>query len=121
MSFEKTAFKAFGQPLEKVYEAATSSIKPMGGKILKKDPDCKYFHAQMDKKLYGKVLGDRSMLEVTFNSETESSTRMDVLAYPLNAVGQKLLFGVRPGVVETVLAAFLVEVENHLAENPDTK
>lgn len=117
MPFEKTASKIFSHPFKKMYEAACFSIKPMGGKILKNDPANKFMQAQMDKKLYGKVLGDRSMLEVTFSTEADGSTRMDVLVYPLNAVGQKLMFGARKGVVETVLAAFYEEVEKRLTEN----
>jgi len=117
MPFEKTASKLFNYPFKKVYEAVYFSIKPMGGKIVKNEPANKFLQAQMDKKLYGKVLGDRSMLEVTFRSESESSTRVDVLGYPLNAVGQKLMFGARPGVVDTVLAAFFDEIEKRLNAN----
>jgi len=117
MPFEKTASKIFNHPFEKVYEAAYLSVKPMGGKVLKNDPANKILQAQMDKKLYGKILGDRSLLEVTFSTETDGSIRIDVLAYPLNAIWQKLMFGARPGVVETVLAAFFNEIEKRLDVN----
>lgn len=117
MPYEKTASKIFDFPFEKVYEAAYFSVKPMGGKIFKNDPANKILQAQMDKKLYGKVLGDRSMLEVTFSTVEDSHTKMDILAYPLNAVWQKQMFGARPGVVETVLAAFLDEIEKRLNTN----
>jgi hypothetical protein len=114
MPLEKTVSKTFNYPFEKVYEAAYLSIKPMGGKVVKNDPDNKQLYAQMDKKLFGKVLGDRSMLEVTFNAESEGSTRIDILAYPLNAIWQKLMFGARPGVVETVISAFFIEIDKYL-------
>jgi hypothetical protein len=114
MPFEKSASKTFNFPFEKVYEAAYLSIKPMGGKVIKNDPANKLLYAQIDKKLYGKVLGDRSMLEVTFYTETDGITRMDVLAYPLNAVWQKLMFGARPGVVETVISALFTEIDKYL-------
>ena len=117
MPYEKNASWQFDYPFDKVYDAACLSIKPMGGKILKNDPSNKVLQAQMDKKLYGRVLGDRSMLEVTFTSEAENKTIMNVLGYPLNAVGQKLMFGSRPGVVDAILKAFFSEIENKLAEN----
>jgi hypothetical protein len=117
MPYEKTATKIYDFPINEVYEAANLSIKPMGGKILKNDPANMFMQAQMDKKLYNRVLGDRSMLEVKFNYESDDRTKMEVLAYPLNAVGQKLMFGARPGVVEAILVAFYDEIEKRLKTN----
>lgn len=117
MPYEKTASKIYNFSFNKVYEAVNASIKPMGGKVLKNDSANMFLQAQMDKKLYNRVLGDRSMLEVIFRSETEDSTKMEVLAYPLNAVGQKLMFGARPGVVEAILVAFFEEIEKRLNTN----
>ena len=117
MPYEKTASKVYGFSFKKVYEAAYLSIKPMGGKVLKNDPANMFLQAQMDKKLYGRVLGDRSMMEVIFSSESDVSTKIEVLAYPLNAVGQKLMFGSRPGVAEAILAAFFEEIEKSLNTN----
>jgi hypothetical protein len=42
------------------------------------------------------------------------STQLEILAYPLDAVGQKLMFGARPGVVQTVLKVFFEQVEEKL-------
>ncbi|MDP2964813.1 MAG: hypothetical protein Q8N39_02105 [Pelolinea sp.] len=89
----------------------------MGGKIIVHDLANKQLHAQMNKKLHGKILGDRSKLEIDFKDEAEGGTNMAIKAYPLNAVGQKLMFGARKGVVETVLTAFYEEVEKRLTEN----
>lgn len=115
MPYEKESTKVINYPHEEVYRAGYLSIKNMGGKILKHDPENKQLHAQMDKKLYGKVLGDRSKLEIQFSDEGESATKIYIFAYPLNAVGQKLMFGARKGVVETVIAAFYDEVEKQLS------
>ncbi len=42
---------------------------------------------------------------------------MNIYGYPLNAVGQKLLFGARPGVVETVISVLFEEVQKKLTES----
>ncbi len=88
----------------------------MKGKIKVHDLEGKRLHAQIDKKLYGKILGDRSALEITFTEEEEDATSIEINAYPLNAVGQKLMFGARNGVVETVLKAFYQEMEKQLSK-----
>ena len=118
MAYDKKSSKIYEQPFYRVYKAAYFAIKQMSGKILLNDPEHKQLQAQMDKKLYGKVLGDRSKLEIVFStSDSGNETTISILAYPLNAVGQKLMFGARPGVVEAILAAFYAEVDKQLEKN----
>ncbi len=118
MAYDKKSSKIYEQPFDRVYKAAYFAIKQMSGKILLNDPEHKQLQVQMDKKLYGKVLGDRSKLEIVFStSDSGDETTISILAYPLNAVGQKLMFGARPGVVEAILAAFYAEVDKQLEKN----
>ena len=114
MPYEKKSSKIFSYPLETVFQAAKTCVPFMGGKILKEDEKKGLLHAQMDKKLFGDYLGDRSKLEMTFTSSAENETNVAIFAYPLNAVGQKLMFGAREGVVETMLAAFYEQLGKHL-------
>lgn len=114
MPYDVNSAKTYAYPLKKVYESAYLSIVAMGGKVIKNDVANGRLQGQMDKKLYGKILGDRSLLDITL-TEAEGETNMAILAYPLNAVNQKLMFGARPGVVQTVVAAFYNEVEKRLA------
>lgn len=116
MPYEKTRSRLFEYPFEAVYKAAYVSVKQLGGKILKSEPEQKLLHAQMDKKLRGDVLGDRSKLEMTFTVDDAGHTNLSIFAYPLNAVGQKLMFGARKGVVDRVLTVFFEEVEKRLVE-----
>jgi len=115
MPYEVNTAKKYAHPLKKVYECAYLSIAAMGGKVTLHDVAKGRLQGQMDKKLYGKILGDRSLLDITF-TEADGETNMAILAYPLNAINQKLMFGARPGVVQTVLAAFHEEVEKRLAQ-----
>ncbi len=114
MPYEVNTAKKYAYPLSRVYECARLSIAAMGGKVIKNDPAGGRLQGQMDKKLYGKILGDRSLLDITMTEEN-GETNMAILAYPLNAINQKLLFGARPGVVQAVLAAFYDEVDKRLA------
>ena len=87
----------------------------MGGKVVKKDEKNAKLIAQMDKKLFGNYLGDRSQLEIQFTTAQDYATQVDIFAFPLNAVGQKLMFGARPGVVDTILRVLKREMDDRLA------
>ncbi len=115
MPFEIKKEKAYSRPFEEVYKAAYLSVQELGGKVVKHDLANKRLTGQMDKKFQGQLLGDRSLLEMTFSNDAEGSTVLSIYAYPLNAVGQKLMFGARKGVVETVVAGFYESVDKKLA------
>ena len=92
--------------MPKIAVALGGKVFPMMSRSHFENPD--------GKKLQGKILGDRSKLEIIYSSPTEESTQLDILAYPLDAVSQKLMFGARPGVVQTVLKVFFEQVEEKL-------
>lgn len=115
MPYEQKLSTSFSYPMDKVFAAAISSVQHMGGKVAKKDEKKGTLVAHMDKKLFGNYLGDRSQVEIRFTSAEDNATQMDVFAFPLNAVGQKLMFGARPGVVETILRVLTRELEDRLA------
>lgn len=117
MPYEKESTRTIKYPLKDVYQSAEYCVKYMGGKILKEDFENGILHAQMDKKLFGDYLGDRSKLEFQFTDEGDQGTKIYIFAYPLNAVGQKLMFGARKGVVETVIETFYREMEKHLQDS----
>lgn len=114
MPYEQKSSQSFPYPVDQVFAAAISSVQHMGGKVAKKDETNGKLIAHMDKKLFGNYLGDRSQLEIQFTPAQDDGTQVDILAFPLNAVGQKLMFGARPGVVETVLRVLFREVGERL-------
>lgn len=115
MPFEIKKVMTYPQSYEEVYKAAYLTIQELGGKVIKHDLANKQLFGQMDKKFQGKLLGDRSQLEMTFSKDADGNTALSMYAYPLNAIGQKLMFGARKGVVETVVAGFFDEVAKKLA------
>ena len=117
MPYEKMKSKQYDYSLEKVFQAVTLTVKDLGGKILKNEYEKKILHAQMDKRMKGEMLGDRSKLEMQFSEDDSGHTTLSILAYPLNAVGQKLMFGARKGVVDRVLNVLLEDVEKRLLGN----
>jgi hypothetical protein len=68
---------------------------------------------KFDKTILGKVLGERTHLTCEVRSQNEGSL-VSVDAYPLDAVGRKLLLGARKGVTATVVSWFLAHLEHTL-------
>ena len=114
MPYEKKALKIFQQPLDTMFTTAIHTIQYMGGKVIKQDQAKGILIAQMDKKLFGDYLGDRSQLEITFTEPDDRGIQIELFAFPLNAIGQKLMFGARDGVVETIIRTFFIELEKRL-------
>jgi hypothetical protein len=69
---------------------------------------------QFNKTILGKVLGERTRMEVKICAVSPDETRLELLAYPLDALGRKLLFGVRKGVTQTVMNWFIAHTEHRL-------
>lgn len=106
--------KTYEQPQDKVYQAALKAIAGLEGKVLAEDMAEGSIKGQFDKKIHGKVLGDRSQILVAISGSGESSSTVAIEAYPINPVGQKLMFGARKGVVPMVVSWFWAHLEHHL-------
>lgn len=114
MGYDVNLTIAYPKSAAEVMKACQDTAKDLGGKVIKVDQTAKTLKIQMDKKLQGKILGDRSLLDMSLTESAVGETTVKVLAYPLNAIGQKLFFGARPGVVQTVLKVFFETVEAKL-------
>ena len=121
MSYKVNESRTYEQAKDDVYQAALKAITGLEGKVLAEDTAVGTIKGQFDKKIHGKVLGDRSQILVAVTADDNSST-VAVEAYPINPVGQKLMFGARKGVVPTVVSWFWAHVEHHLgvAEKTDS-
>lgn len=106
--------KQYGHSAESVYQAALGAVDGLQGKVSAQNPAAGTLVATFDKKIHGKVLGDRTHLAVTVVGDSAESARLTVEAYPLDAVGRKLLFGARKGVTRTVLDWFYAHVDHRL-------
>mgnify|MGYP001083283391 CR=1 FL=1 len=106
--------KTYQKPQNDAFQAAQKAITGLEGKILEEDLTAGTMKGQFDKKIHGKVLGDRSQMLVTVTSSDANTATIVIEAYPINPVGQKLQFGARKGVVPTIVGWFWAHVEHHL-------
>ncbi len=114
MSFTIQEEKQYSVNSTAVYQAALGAIEGLEGTIVKQNPDAGTVEVRFDKKILGKVLGDRTEMKMSVNASNADSSVVAVEVYPLNAVGQKLMFGARKGVSRTVTDWFYAHLEHRL-------
>jgi hypothetical protein len=98
----------------KVYDAAIGAIEGLEGKIIRRDADTHEVEATFDKKILGRVLGDRTQIKVIVSSKDDDHSAVSVEVFTLDAVGRRQLFGARKGVTETVVYWFFTHLEHRL-------
>ncbi len=108
--FDQYDEHAFSASVEKVIAALATGAKKLGAEVKASDAAAGTFDAQFDKKMRGKILGDRSWVEVRVTAKG-GTAQCSLYAFPLNAIGQKLMFGAREGVVDAVIAALWEETD----------
>lgn len=113
MSYTITEEKSFTQSQDQVYTAALGAVDGLQGKVLDTNDDGGVIEAKFDKKIHGKVLGDRTQLNVTISDDGSGAT-VALEAYPIDPVGRKLQFGARKGVTRTVVDWYWAHLEHRL-------
>jgi hypothetical protein len=115
MSYDIHQEKTYSQDCSTVYNAALKSVEKLKGQMLACKPNDFHFEGKFDKTPLGKVLGERTNLPCTVQSDGQQSKVM-VDAYPLDAVGRKLMFGARKGVTQEIINLFTQHLENNLMQ-----
>ena len=113
-SFTINDSKEYTQSETAVFQAALGAINGLEGKLTTQDPASGKIEAKFDKKILGKVLGDRTHFAAMISSEG-GKTAVSVEVYPLDAVGRPLMFGARKGVSRTVANWFFAHLEHRLS------
>lgn len=116
MPFTVRETKTYPYPLEKVYQAALGAIAGLEGKVIRENPAAGEIQAKFDKKILGKVLGDRTQIDSQIVSQSDGESTLSFEIYPLDPLGRKLMFGARKGVSRTVAAWFIAHLEHRLPE-----
>lgn len=114
MPFEVQETRVYAHDAETVYQAALAAVASLHGQLLPGDPRQRRIEARFDKKLRGKVLGDRTQIEIRVTEPASGQGAVAVLVYPLDALNRKLMFGARKGVPETVLSWFFEDLEQQV-------
>ena len=111
-----TDTKTYQQSAENLQAAMLAAVKTLEGKIAKqKAGGTGKTVVKFHKTVLGKVLGDRSHFELTVQPTSDGS-QLDVLAYPLDAIGRELKFGARKGVTKTLLSWLHAHIDHQLAK-----
>jgi hypothetical protein len=103
--------KDYPTPVDATSRAAREAIAALGGKPLSAAGDV--IEAKFEKTVLGKVLGDRTQAKLSVMSHAGGS-RVEIEVFPLNAIGQRLMFGERRGVSETIVAWLFAHLEHRL-------
>jgi hypothetical protein len=113
MTYDVHQEKNYSQDARSVFDAALKSAEKLGGKMLSSSPNDLRFEVKYDKTILGTVLGDRTQMTCVVQPQ-ENGSKVVLDAYPLDAVGRKLMFGARKGVTQTVINWFTEYLENNL-------
>lgn len=98
-----------------VHQAARAAVGGLGGKVLS-DNGSDRLVVWFDKTIHGKVLGDRTQIEVALEEKAPNEITVRLKAYPVDPIGRKLMFGARKGVTQTVLAWYWAHLEHQLSQ-----
>lgn len=112
MSFTIHETKEYAHPAGDVQQAALGAVAGLQGKVLAQSDG--QLEAKFDKTIHGKVLGDRTQFKVTIQPLSAEACQVVVEAFPIDAVGRKLMFGARKGVTRTVLDWYWAHLEHRL-------
>ncbi|MCA9960013.1 MAG: hypothetical protein KC413_10660 [Anaerolineales bacterium] len=116
MSYNINEEKHYSQATAVVFAAAQGAVAGLQGKVLRESASDGTLEAQFDKKIHGKVLGDRTRFHVQVKEDGAGGTAVIVDGYPIDAVGGKLMFGARKGVTRTVLDWYWAHLEHRLGD-----
>lgn len=94
--------------------AVSLAVKGLEGKVTKETAQTGEITAWFNKTIHGKVLGDRTQMEIVVTEIETGTVRVDIQSYPLDPVGRKLMFGARAGVNKTVLGWFLAHLDHQM-------
>lgn len=114
MAFEVNETRTYSAAPAAAFQAAQGAVASLKGQVVKADAAKGRLQARFDKKLQGKVLGDRTQIEVQVSAPAPGQSAVAVVIYPLDALNRKLQFGARKGVPETVAEWFFADLEKQL-------
>ncbi len=114
MPYTVTETHTYSHAPDVVYAAAKGAIEGLEGKFVEESAENGLLVAKFHKTVLGKVLGDRAWVQVAISSVDDDSSSLELTAYPLDAVGNKLLFGARKGALKTLLTWFYAHLEHRL-------
>ena len=115
MSYEAKATKTYDQSAEVVVELAAKAITDLGGKLSKKSkPASGRLEANFNKRIGKRAFGNRCQAEIRVTSQTAGQCTLAARVYPVDPVGQPLMFGVRGKPAHLVLSTLLADLDQRV-------
>ncbi|MCK6629978.1 MAG: hypothetical protein L6R45_32985 [Anaerolineae bacterium] len=112
MAYDVKQVKTYQQPAQAMSQLAAAVVAKLGGKADKKsNPAAGHIEVTFNKQVKNQMLPNRIQLVVKLEAASPESSQLSVLAYPVDPVGNKLMFGVRGNAARTVVDTFLAELE----------
>ncbi len=116
MSYTVKESKSFAHSASDMIASTSQALNALGGKLSKKSkPKAGYFDITFNKKINDKgkkrYINNRVQLHVKIEADSAEKSLIVVQAYPVNPIGQKLMFGVRGKPARLVIDAFWAELE----------
>lgn len=116
MTYQIDETRSYPHPPATVAQALTGAVNGLEGKIKKQDPAQGLYELWFDKKILGRVLGDRTQMAITIQAahDNPNACAVTMAAIPVDAVGREMHFGIRKGVLKTVVGWFWAHLEHRL-------
>ena len=107
-SYTITESKTYNRAADAVIKSAVEAISQLGGSQTKKSKPAEgRLDANFNKRIGSQPLNNRIQLEVNVTSQSAEQCTVSIVAYPVDPVGQKLMFGVHGQPARAVVDAFL--------------
>ncbi len=114
MPYTVNQSKQYSVDPDTLYQAAKGAMEGLEGKFETEDSESGTLVARFHKTVLGKVLGDRAWVQVIISGSNDGGSNLELTAYPLDAIGNKLMFGARKGALKTLLAWFDAHLNHRL-------
>jgi hypothetical protein len=112
MAYDINQAKIYNRSNQEMSQVAATVITKLGGKADKKsNPAAGQLMATFNKQVKNQMLPNRVQIVVKMEPVSPESSQISLLAYPVDPLGNKLMFGVRGNATRTVVDCFFSELE----------
>lgn len=112
MAYDINQAKTYQQPAQAMSQLAAAVATRLGGKADKKNnPMAGHIQVTFNKQVKNQMLPNRVQLVVKLESVSPESSQLSLSAYPVDPLGNKLMFGVRGNATRTVVDTFWAELD----------
>jgi hypothetical protein len=118
MAYDVNQAKTYNCPAQELSQLMVAVLAKMGGKAGKKsNPAAGQLEVTFNKQVKNQMLPNRIHLVVSTEYVSPEHSQVSVLAYPVDPLGNKLMFGVRGQAARTVVDCFFGELETSVTPN----